>query len=144
MNVSIKYFFSILSLAFYELSGDNDDMANYLVLSLQMDNIRPTPVKVRDEKELERMEKKLLSTMEKFELTRLELFRNIAVKCEDFIVFYRDNSFGSDMESWPQVCGQLFYKVPIFTPFGTCFTTNITVRYWKAYFLLSWSFLCTF
>ena len=111
-------------------------MANYLVLSLQMDKIRPTPVKVQDEKELEKMEKKLLRSMEKFGLTRLELFREIAVKCEDFIVFYRENSFGSDLGSWPQVCGELFYEVPIFTPFGACFTTNMTLRYWITFISL--------
>jgi uncharacterized protein YbcI len=36
---------------------------------------------------VDEMEKKLNRSMEKFGLTRLELFTKIAVKCENFIVF---------------------------------------------------------
>ena len=128
MDKNLQIYFSYFpSLALYGLSDENDDMANYLVLSLQTDKIRPTPTKVKDEAELERMETKLLMIMDKFNLTRLELFRKIAVTCEDFIVFVRDNSFGSDSETWPKICGELFYNVPIFTPFGTCYTTKKTI-----------------
>ena len=56
---------------------------------------------------VEEMDQKLNRSMEKFGLTRLELFRNIAVKCENFIVFVREISFGSDLENWPTVCGEI-------------------------------------
>ena len=117
-----------ISLLFYGLSDEKDDMPNYLVLSLQTNKIIPTPKKVTDEGLLARMEEKLLGVMDKFGLTRLELFRKIVVKCEDFIAFVRENSFGSDPANWPKICGDIFYNIPTFTPFGTCFTTKITVR----------------
>ena len=112
-----------LSLAYYELSDDNDDMANYLLLSLQTDEMVPTPKNMMNESLVEEMENKILNSMEKFGLTRLELFRKVAVKCENFIVFFRESSFGSDTTQWPKICGDLFYPLPMFSPFGTCFTT---------------------
>ena len=104
-------------------------MANYLVLSLQTDEIIPTPTNLMDKDLVDEMEEKLNRSMEKFGLTRLELFRNIAVKCENFIVFVREISFGSDPKNWPRVCGEIFKILPILTPFGTCFTTMISVRF---------------
>ena len=77
---------------------------------------------------VEEMEKKLIHSMEKFHLTRLELFRKVAVKCENFIVFFRESSFGPDTSKWPKICGDLFYPIPIFSPFGTCFTTVFNLR----------------
>ena len=117
-----------LSLAYYELSDENDDMANYLVLCLQTDEMVPTPKNMMNESLVEEMENKLLNSMEKFGLTRLELFRKVAVKCENFIVFFRESSFGSDTTQWPKICGDLFYPLPMFSPFGTCFTTVSNLR----------------
>ena len=104
-------------------------MANYLVLSLQTDEVTPTPMKMMDGPLVEKMEKRLLDSMMKFGLSRLELFRNIAVKCEKFIVFIRESSFGSDPSKWPAYCGEIFHTVPIFTPFGTCFTSMTSLKY---------------
>ena len=103
-------------------------MANYLLLSLQTDEIVPTPKNLMNETLVEEIEKKLLNSMEKFGLTRLELFRKVAVKCENFIVFFRESSFGSDTTKWPKICGDLFYPIPLFSPFGTCFTTVSNLR----------------
>ena len=104
-------------------------MANYMVLSLQTDEIIPTPTNLMDKVLVDEMEQRLNKSMEKFGLTRLELFRNIAVKCENFIVFVREISFGSDPENWPKVCGEIFQTLPILTPFGTCFTSMVSVRF---------------
>ena len=52
-------------------------MANYLVLSLQTDEIIPTPTNLMDKVLVDEMEQRLNRSMEKFGLTRLELFRNI-------------------------------------------------------------------
>jgi hypothetical protein len=104
-------------------------MGNYLVLSLQTDEIIPTPTNLMDSVLVNEMDQRLYRSMEKFGLTRLELFRNIAVKCENFIVFVRDISFGSDPENWPSDCGEIFQTLPILTPFGTCFTSIISVRF---------------
>ena len=103
-------------------------MANYLLLYLQTDEIVPTPKNLMNETLVEEMEKKLLNSMETFGLTQLELFRKVAVKCENFIVFFRESSFGSDTTKWPKICGDLFYPIPMFSPFGTCFTTVSNLR----------------
>ena len=97
-----------------------------MILSLQTDEIIPRPMK--EEVEMIKMEARLVDAMKKFNLTRLEMFRKVAVKCEEFIHFVREKSFGPDHYSWPLPCGDIFYNVPIFTPFGTCFTTNRTIR----------------
>ena len=104
-------------------------MANYLVLSLQTDEIIPTPTNLMDKHLVHKMENRLNRSIEKFGLTRLELFRNIAVECENFIVFVREVSFGSDPDKWPTICGEIFQTLPILTPFGTCFTSMGSVRF---------------
>jgi hypothetical protein len=110
----------------YGLTDENDDMANYLILSLQTDPIIPGCNKT--EKDMQNMEERILGTMKQFNITRLEMFQNIAVQCEDFIGFFREKSFGTDYYSWPKICGEIFYDIPIFTPFGTCFTTKMSIR----------------
>ena len=98
-------------------------MANYLILSLQADQIVPGPVK--NETEIKMMEEKLISKMKKFNMSRLDLFRNISVQCEDFIVFLRDKSF--TLETWPKLCGEIFHTTPILTPFGACFNSKLKI-----------------
>ena len=78
-------------------------MANYLLLSLQTDEVVPTPKNMMNESLVDEMENKLLNSMEIFGLTRLELFRKVAVKCENFIVFFRESSLGSDTTQWPKM-----------------------------------------
>ena len=85
-------------------------MANYLVLSLQTDEIIQTPTNLMDKVLVDEMKQRLN-------------------KCENFIVFVREISFGSDLENWPTVYGEIFQTLPILTPFGTCFTTRISVRF---------------
>jgi hypothetical protein len=58
------------------------------------------------------------------------MFQNIAVQCDDFIGFYRKKSYKTDYYSWPKICGEIFYDIPIFTPFDTCFTTKMS-QSWK-------------
>ena len=115
----------ISRLEFYGLKDANDDMPNFLILSLQTDHMIPV---IKQEEEMKKMEIKLQETMNRFNLTRFELFQNIAVRCENFIGFVREKSFGPDFSLWPQICGDIFYDIPIFTPFGTCFTTKMTFR----------------
>ena len=47
------------------------------------------------------MDDKIALSMEKYNLTYLELLRNLAVDCDQFILFVRDKSFGADYDSWP-------------------------------------------
>ena len=104
-------------------------MANYLILSLQTDEIIPVPANVQNSSLLDEMEEKLLKSLKKFGLSRLELLRNVAVKCDQFIIFMREQSFGSVQRNWPTVCGDVFDTIPILSPFGTCFTSKIDVKY---------------
>ena len=106
------------------LIDENDDMANYLIFSLQTDELIPPPAK--NVSNIEKMEERFLNSMKRFNMSRLEMFQSIAVRCEDFIIFLREKSF--DIENWPSTCGDIFYNIPIFTPFGTCFTTKKTIR----------------
>ena len=101
-------------------------MANFLILSLQTDQLIPAPKETG--KDMQKMEERIHETLNPFHMTRLEMFQNIAVQSEDFIGFYREKSFGPDYYSWPKICGEIFYNIPIFTPFGTCFTTKMTIR----------------
>ena len=110
----------------YELSDDTDDIANFLIFSLQTDQIIPSPIK--NESEMAILEKRIQSSMTKFEMSRIELLRNISVDCREFLVFMRIKSFGENIATWPELCGDIFYDIPIFTPFGTCFTTKMELR----------------
>ena len=109
------------------MADDEDMMANYLILSLQTDRIIPKLETLTNE-DLTALEKRLEAALVDNSLTRLELFRKVAVKCEEFIIFVREKSFGEDPKSWPLKCGDIFYKTPIFTPFGTCFTSKEAIR----------------
>ena len=127
INNCKKYFEIFFRLKFFDLFDEQDEMANYLILSLQTDQVIPR-LDIEETK-MEEMENRLLRSMEKFNLTRLEMYRKIAVKCEEFIGFVREKSFGPNIQSWPLPCGDVFFKVPILTPFGTCFTTKKTIRW---------------
>ena len=48
------------------------------------------------------MEARISQSLAQHNLTFLELLRNIAVDCDQFILFVRDKSFESDMEEWPE------------------------------------------
>ena len=76
------------------------------------------------------MERRLATAQRKHNLSYLELLRNVSIRCEEFVIFARDKSFGPDLSSWPQACGQILSGLPILTPFGTCFRThpNFTQR----------------
>ena len=93
--------------------------------------------------DFEKVDEKIAQSMAKYNVTYLELLRNLAVDCDQFILFVRDKSFGSQSESWPDRsshlmcgeslkyfipmrprCGTLFSTLPILTPFGTCFTSH--------------------
>ena len=76
------------------------------------------------------MERRLSDAQRQHNLTYLELLRNVSIRCEEFVIFVRDKSFGPDPSSWPPPCGHLLSSLPILSPFGTCFTThpNFTQR----------------
>ena len=110
----------------YNLSDDEDSLANYLIYSLQTDRIIPSPMKSESEKEM--LEERITKTLTKFKMSRIEMLRNISIDCSEFLRFMRVKSFGGNMAKWPKLCGEIFYDVPIFTPFGTCFTTKMSLR----------------
>ena len=64
--------------------------------------------------------------MELYNVSYLQLLRNVSISCDEFILFMREKSenFTEDSESWPKTCGEIFSTFPILTPFGTCFTTH--------------------
>lgn len=51
--------------------------------------------------DFEKVDEKIAQSMAKYNVTYLELLRNLAVDCDQFILFVRDKSFGSQSESWP-------------------------------------------
>ena len=72
------------------------------------------------------MEERIKSAMEWKNVTYLQLLRDVAISCEDFVLFLRQKSdlYGSNISRWPVPCGDIFSTVPVLTSFGTCFTTN--------------------
>ena len=73
------------------------------------------------------MEERIKAAMEWKNVTYLELLRDVAISCNDFVLFLReksDSSYGSDLREWPAPCGDIFSPLPLMTQFGTCFTTN--------------------
>ena len=113
----------------YGLDDENDDMANYLILSLQTEEIVPqfstnNNFSVKNGDDYTNMEARINETMKIHNVTYLELLRDVAISCDQFIYFIREKSFGPDWDTWPTICGKIFSNVPILTPFGTCYTTH--------------------
>ena len=76
------------------------------------------------------MEHRLSEAKLKHNISYLELLREVAVRCEEFVIFVREKRFGPDPTTWPQPCLHLLSPLPILSPFGTCFTSqpNFTQR----------------
>ena len=70
------------------------------------------------------MDARIEEAMTEFNISYLDLLRDLAVSCDQFILFLREKSYGPNWDYWPKACGDVFSKVPILTPFGTCFTTE--------------------
>ena len=72
------------------------------------------------------MEGRIKAVMESKNVSYLQLLRDVAISCDEFILFIRQKSadFTEDPESWPRSCGHIFSNFPILTPFGTCFTSH--------------------
>ena len=104
-------------------------MANYLILSLQLEKIMPqysakNEFILRSKVDYAAMEKRINETIKIHNITYLELLRDVAIGCNQFIYFVKEKSFGPNWDNWPTVCGTIFSKTPILTPFGTCYTTH--------------------
>ena len=115
----------------YGLNDTDDDLANYLILSLQVDQIVPKTPNTKNESDFAVMESRLEAAMETHNISYFDLLRDVAIDCNQFILFLREKSFGPNWAEWPSFCGEVFSEVPIFTPFGTCFTTatNFSLKY---------------
>ena len=76
------------------------------------------------------MEQRISAAKAKHNITYLELLREVAVRCDEFVIFIREKSYGPDPLGWPRPCGHLLSETPILSPFGTCFTSqpNFTQR----------------
>ena len=103
----------------YDLDDEFDTVANFLILSLQTEQILPQlPVNffpfstllvmclqfihVQEvAAEFGKMDEKISLSMAKHNLTYLELLRTLAVDCDQFILFVRDKSFGGQRDKWP-------------------------------------------
>ena len=70
------------------------------------------------------METKIDATLKEHNISYLELLRELAIDCDQFLLFAREKNWGNDLSQWPAICGTVFSSVPILTPFGTCFTSN--------------------
>ena len=116
-----------------------------MILSLQIDQISPQinvffPQKndiciiiftfQKTEADFEAMEQRISEAKLKHNISYLELLREVAVRCEEFVIFVREKRFGPDPTTWPQPCPHLLSPLPILSPFGTCFTSqpNFTQR----------------
>merc|ERR1711953_46493 len=123
LTICSPAFFNKERLIQYELDDENDDVANYIILSLQFEPMIPAIEKT--EADYAAMEKRISNSMEKFGLTYMELLRKVAVTCDEFILFVREKTYSQNMADWPNKCGDVFYDFPILSSFGTCFMTNI-------------------
>ena len=72
------------------------------------------------------MEERIKAAMKWRKVTYLQLLRDVAISCEEFVLFVRQKSddYGNNIRQWPERCGTVYSKVPVLTPFGTCFTTS--------------------
>ena len=70
------------------------------------------------------MEERLSAAQKKHNMTYLSLLREVAVRCEELVIFVREKSYGGDPATWPRPCGQLLSSIPVLSPFGTCFTSH--------------------
>ena len=129
--------FNVSRLEKYGLDDDSDSIANYMILSLQIDQMLPAlQVKGNNQKQFqsclcqktesdyEVMENRIDEALTKHSLTYLELLRNVAVTCDEFILFVREKKYSPDFRKWPKKCGEVFLEQPILTSFGTCFINN--------------------
>ena len=107
----------------YGLDDVEDNVANYLILSLQSEQIKPrleviprmsarlsNKIKffLQTQKNVSHyaeMDARITQSMAQYNLTYLELLRKLAVDCDQFILFVRDKSFESDMTEWPDKYG---------------------------------------
>ena len=83
-------------------------------------------MKQKNNTDFQEMERRIKESMIRNKLTYLQLLRNVAIDCDEFILFLRQKSddFGEDRSLWPKTCGDIFSNIPVLTPFGTCFTTS--------------------
>ena len=70
------------------------------------------------------MENRIDEAMSKHNISYLQLLRNVAVTCDEFILFVREKKYNPDFSTWPKKCGEVFLEQPILTSFGTCFISN--------------------
>jgi len=115
-------FFDKKRLEKYGLDDESDSVANYLILSLQIDQMSPALSKT--ESDYEMMENRIDEAMSKHNISYLQLLRNVAVTCDEFILFVREKKYNPDFSTWPKKCGEVFLEQPILTSFGTCFISN--------------------
>ena len=80
----------------------------------------------KNETDFSMMEERITAAMKWKNVTYLQLLRDVAISCEDFVLFLRQKSdlYGADISRWPVPCGDIFSTVPVLTSFGTCFTSN--------------------
>ena len=53
------------------------------------------------------MDARISEALARHNLTYLELLRQLAVDCDQFILFVRDKSFESEMDQWPKKYGYM-------------------------------------
>ena len=70
------------------------------------------------------MEQRISAAKAKHNISYLELLREVAVRCDEFVIFLRQKSYGPDPATWPRPCYHILSPLPILSPFGTCFTSQ--------------------
>eukprot|EP00095_Tigriopus_kingsejongensis_P003153 snap_masked-scaffold791_size96783-processed-gene-0.4 protein:Tk03153 transcript:snap_masked-scaffold791_size96783-processed-gene-0.4-mRNA-1 annotation:"histone h2a-like" len=135
-NITICHprYFDLRLLAKYSIS---ESTANYMTMVLGKGGSRTQEKRTYPELEaaMDLGEMELQETMRKYNMNIVELFQEVAVRCNDFIpycdlhgsVYY---SNGSDPDQIT-CCERLFQNRPIFTPAGTCFVS--TAEIWEFY-----------
>ena len=101
----------------YGLDDVEDSVANYLILSLQSEQIKPKLEVIKrlqyfnqnnnlqtqkNASHYAEMDARISQSMAQHNLTYLELLRKLAVDCDQFILFVRDKSFEAEMNEWPE------------------------------------------
>ena len=116
-----------------ETYGISDELANYISWSLEINvkSIYDYMAETRPDfkPRIAQLKSQLDQILEGHNLTILELYKKLAIPCQNTINFCEIHRifYEPDVGNGQHCCQVLFDTNPIFTPQGTCYRTNVTI-----------------
>lgn len=114
----------------------SDELANYMTMVLDpnvkdfLENIKithPEYIQV-----LHQYKNDLDRILKQNQMSLLDLYHKIAVRCSDFVRFCEvHRRIYNGQNSSKSCCEEIFNQIPFFTTMGTCYSTNTTI--WESY-----------